>query len=180
MHSATAGRANGARIFHDTHEDGDEFQEQTQPPTGTTRPGPGVAAMDPPAQASPHQHTPMTAVARRVRAAGFTVRPRGTVDEANENEQDSKTNSNAEILTLLKTMQEAMKNKDDIISKLQDTIAGLNSQIATMTATINSMQATATTRRGRAGRSKSRSEPPAGRRTTDDAARPSGPWDGTW
>ncbi len=92
------------------------------------------------------------ALARRLRAAGFrTPHPGNSSLQCNstpvEMEGDppgaGQTSANAEIMEMLKSMQESIKGKDALITQLQETIKGLNTQIAAMGATLNAMQAAA-------------------------------------
>ncbi len=90
------------------------------------------------------------AVERRMRAAGFRpVNPFPQAPAGNEPSAVSPATSptnlpnkdpNAEIMQVLKTLQESITSKDSMIHQLQETIKGLNAQIAAMAAAIASMQ----------------------------------------
>ncbi len=90
------------------------------------------------------------AVERRMRAAGFrpahsgTQAPLGsgtaTMSTAAASLDAANRDPNAEIMQVLRTMQESITSKDAMIQQLQETIKGLNVQIAAMAAAITSMQ----------------------------------------
>ncbi len=93
------------------------------------------------------------ALTRRLRAAGFRTPQMGDATPLGNQAPGARTtepppaeqaNANAEIMEMLRTMQESIKGKDALITQLQETIKGLNNQIAAMGATLNAMQAAAT------------------------------------
>jgi hypothetical protein len=81
--------------------------------------------------------------------------------------------ANSDIMTVLNSMQEAMKSKDDMISNLQETIRGLNRQIAIMNDTLDSLRSSIA-QHGEA-RGRSRSTKPVGTASAAPAE-----WDGTF
>ncbi len=92
------------------------------------------------------------ALTRRLRAAGFRTPHTGgaspqdkvpPVAAAGGSPGTEQSSANAEIMEMLRSMQDSIKTKDALITQLQETIKGLNNQIAAMGATLSAMQAAA-------------------------------------